>query len=406
NRRSHIHMHRTHGSCTNFGGHYRSLTPHASVNDVTLTEEMRGSLFCDPRNNTTSVPIFTHDGGLNADVEGVSQLQFQKLTWFYSLLSISWGRVVLLSGALYMSVVLAFAMVYYGMCWACGAKTTVIGSLYFVVVSISANGGYMGEDIDVLYPGHRCFAQRTYLVMVASYAGILIGALIATTFIAKISMHNKLQHRIVFSDYMTLTQTEMESYVLSFRVANISSSPMVHGRLRLYLVSLKPGPEQRAALNSGVFPPQSESPKTQRRKSLLTAPKPSQERRPTIWPEAAAAASKSGAAAAPIEISLPIPDDTMDATALEKGENSKLLAAMRVAATGAKSPALSYGSTSPASTLPGGNETGGGAQDIHGAAAFDGGASDDSNHSIEGEQRVTPMFMCVEELPWCCDEEI
>jgi hypothetical protein len=396
-------MHRTHGSTSNFGGNYRSLTPHGSVNDITLPEEMRGSLFCDPSNNTTSIPIFTHDGGINADVEGVSQLQFQKLTWFYSLLSISWPRMVLLSGALYISVVLAFAVVYYSMCMACGAHTTIIGALYFVVVSISANGGYMGEDTDVLYPGHRCFAQRTYLVMVASYAGILIGALIATTFIAKISMHNKLQHRIVFSDYVTLTQTEMESYVLSFRVANISASPMVHGRLRLYLVSSKPGPEQRAALNSGVFVPKHESSKTKRRKSLLgvvgAAPKASLERRATVNP--------TSSRTAPVEISLPIPDDTADATALDRHEKSKLLGAMRAAASGIKSPALSYGSSSPTSTLPGGTNTGGGGGSAgERATNFPVDATCDDTDSADGGLRVTPMFMCVEELPWCCDEEM
>lgn len=226
---------------TQFG--HGSISPFASVSEVTLPDEIRESLYADP--STSSVPIFNHAGSINAEVRGVSTLQFNRLTWYYSLLKLPWKYMLGLSFALYITVVTLFTVLYYTMCHLCGANVSIVSALYFVIVSISANGGYMGEDQNVMYPGHRCFAHRTYLIMFASYISILLGAMIATVFIAKASTHEKLQHRVVFSDYVTLNMLSMDTFRMSFRVSSIAERPMVHGSMRLYLVSMVAGASTR-----------------------------------------------------------------------------------------------------------------------------------------------------------------
>ncbi|CAJ1018013.1 hypothetical protein Q4I32_001473 [Leishmania shawi] len=198
----------------------------------------------DPRSLTGQVPVFDDRGHLTAHQVGVNTFRFRSLSLFYFLRSQSWTILLTYSVALYLIIVLLITGAYYAWGMACGAQVNVVSAIYFTVVSLAANGGYMGEDEDVMSVAtHRCYSGRTAIVMVCSYVNILFVGLVATLVVGKAAHTDKLGHRVVFSDFCTLTSLpgRANPWRLVFRMANVDNHiPLARGKLRLFCVTAEP----------------------------------------------------------------------------------------------------------------------------------------------------------------------
>ena len=187
-----------------------------------------------------AVPLFNSDGALTCRLNGVDVLEFSKKTVFYTLITQSWRMLFAGTVGVYLAVVAIFAAVYYVMSFLCSANPSIVTSVYFVVVSISANGGYLGEDPHVL-PGSSCFTYRTYVVLACSYMNIVMGAILAALLVAKATTNVNLAHRIVFSHFAVITEEHTEGNksreMLEFRIACVAHHALIHGRLRLYVIT-------------------------------------------------------------------------------------------------------------------------------------------------------------------------
>ncbi|EPY16963.1 hypothetical protein AGDE_16513 [Angomonas deanei] len=197
------------------------------------------------------IQIFDDEGNLNFQQVGVHSFHFKSLSIFYLLRSQSWKTLLSFSISLYLLVVLLFTLCYYGWSYVCGAHegTSFISSLYFSVVSLAANGGYMGEDDDEMTdPLSVCYRGRAILVMMCSYVNIIFVGLVAALVVGKAEYTGKLGNRIVFSDFCTLVPVpgRLDRWKISFRMANVENSkPIAQGRLRLFVVSAEPLDEYR-----------------------------------------------------------------------------------------------------------------------------------------------------------------
>ena len=216
-----------------------AITPNGSYKDLTAFDELTAHAYGTA--NDAPIKIFDHEGRSTFQDIGVSTLHFQKLTWFFTIISLSWLKLFLLTTALYVCILLTLATIYYIASTLCGAReSSFFIALYFDAVTLSANGGYMGEDRLMTTAGTTCFKYRTALVVVGSYLNIVIGAIFAALFVSKAALSSRLQHRIIFSYHCALSPLSQDRYNLSFRIANVSKKAFVHGKLRLYMVSCVP----------------------------------------------------------------------------------------------------------------------------------------------------------------------
>jgi hypothetical protein len=190
------------------------------------------------------VPIFDSNGNLTTSQTGVNTFRFRSLSLFYFLRALPWTAVITYSILIYLLIVLIITAVYYVWGMYCGAGLNVVMSVYFTVVSLAANGGYLGEDEDTMTDStHLCYRGRTAIVMVCSYVNIVFVGLVAALVVGKAEYTGKLGHRVVFSDFCTLTSIpgRVRQYRLSFRMANVDNSvPLAHGRLRVFCVTAEP----------------------------------------------------------------------------------------------------------------------------------------------------------------------
>lgn len=198
------------------------------------------------------VPIFDKRGKMTTKQIGVHDFHLRKQATFYWLRSHSWLSLISLSMLLYVGVLTGISVVYLIWSLSCGAHgdTNFVGAFYFTVVSLAANGGYMGESELMTDPTGVCYYGRTALVMMCSYANIIFVGLIAALVVSKAESSSKLASRVVFSRYCTLTAVpgHVDVWRLSFRLANLDNQqPLAHGRLRLFVVSTEPLKSYRLA---------------------------------------------------------------------------------------------------------------------------------------------------------------
>ncbi|KAG5510554.1 hypothetical protein JKF63_06851 [Porcisia hertigi] len=190
------------------------------------------------------VPVFDYSGRLTTDQVGVNTFRFRSLSLFYFFRSQRWRALITYSIALYLTIVLLISAVYYAWGLVCGAGMSAVSSIYFTVVSLAANGGYMGEDESTMTdPTHICYSGRTAIVMVCSYVNIVFVGIVAALVVGKAEYTGKLGHRIVFSDLCTITNIpgQVDRWRLVFRMAHADNKiPLAHGRLRLFCVTAEP----------------------------------------------------------------------------------------------------------------------------------------------------------------------
>ncbi|CAC9453862.1 conserved hypothetical protein [Leishmania infantum JPCM5] len=193
---------------------------------------------------TGQVPVFDYNGRLTTRQVGVHTFRFRSLSLFYFLRSQPWTVLITYSVVLYLIIVLLITAAYYAWGVECGAAMNAVSAIYFTVVSLAANGGYMGEDGDTMTDAtHMCYRGRTAIVMVCSYVNILFVGLVAALVVSKAEYTGKLGHRVVFSDFCTLATVpgRVDQWRLVFRVANVDNHiPLARGKLRLFCVTAEP----------------------------------------------------------------------------------------------------------------------------------------------------------------------
>ncbi|KAG5485484.1 hypothetical protein LSCM1_07569 [Leishmania martiniquensis] len=193
---------------------------------------------------TGQVPVFDYDGNLTTQQRGVHTFRFRSLSLFYFFRSQPWMALITYSVMIYVIIVLLIAAVYYAWGTACGAVMNVVSAIYFTVVSLAANGGYMGEDGATMTDAtHMCYRGRTAIVMVCSYVNIVFVGLVAALVVSKAECTGKLGHRVVFSDFCTLASVpgRADQWRLVFRIANVDNHiPLARGTLRLFCVTAEP----------------------------------------------------------------------------------------------------------------------------------------------------------------------
>ncbi|KAG5506589.1 hypothetical protein JIQ42_06841 [Leishmania sp. Namibia] len=193
---------------------------------------------------TGQVPVFDYDGRLTTRQIGVNTFRFRSLSLFYFFRSQPWMALIAYSIVLYLIIVLLIAAVYYAWGMVCGAGMNVVSAIYFTVVSLAANGGYMGEDGETMTDAtHVCYRGRTAIVMVCSYVNIVFVGLVAALVVSKAEYAGKLGHRVVFSDFCTLASIpgRVDQWRLVFRIANVDNHiPLALGKLRLFCVTAEP----------------------------------------------------------------------------------------------------------------------------------------------------------------------
>lgn len=198
---------------------------------------------------TGQVPVFDYNGNLTTNQVGVNTFRFRSLSLFYFFRSQPWKVLLTYSAVLYLLIVLLITCAYYVWGVACGAGMNTVMAVYFTVVSLAANGGYMGEDVGTMADStHVCYRGRTVIVMVCSYVNILFVGLMAAVVVGKAEYAGKLGHRVVFSDFCTLTSVpgRVDQWRLVFRMANVDNHiPLAHGKLRLFCVTAEPLKEYR-----------------------------------------------------------------------------------------------------------------------------------------------------------------
>lgn len=159
-------------------------------------------------------PLFTVDGHLQHEVEGVNTFRFKRLVLFDWVVSLPWRYVWMLSISAYVGVVTVFAILYNIWGSLCGGwfnkrgSTTVV-SYYFSIVSLAANGGYLSEPPEMVDSGNACFAGRTVLVGACSFTNILFVAVVAALVVSKVSNRERWSRRVLFSEYCTLQEVEV-----------------------------------------------------------------------------------------------------------------------------------------------------------------------------------------------------
>ncbi|KAG5484588.1 hypothetical protein CUR178_07179 [Leishmania enriettii] len=193
---------------------------------------------------TGQVPVFDYDGRLTTRQIGVNTFRFRSLSLFYFFRSQPWMALITYSVVLYLIIVLLISVVYYAWGMVCGAGMNVVSAIYFTVVSLAANGGYMGEDGETMTDAtHVCYRGRTAIVMVCSYVNIVFVGLVAALVVSKAEYAGKLGHRVVFSDFCTLASIpgRVDQWRLVFRIANVDNHiPLALGKLRLFCVTAEP----------------------------------------------------------------------------------------------------------------------------------------------------------------------
>lgn len=195
------------------------------------------------------VPVFDANGNLTTSQTGVNMFRFRSLSLFYFFRAQPWTALITYSILLYLLIVLLITVAYYLWGMYCGAGMNMVASIYFTVVSLAANGGYLGEDVDTMTDStHMCYRGRTVIVMVCSYVNIVFVGLVAALVVGKAEYTGKLGHRVVFSEFCTLTSIpgRVGHYRLNFRMANVDNNiPLAHGKLRLFCVTAEPLREYR-----------------------------------------------------------------------------------------------------------------------------------------------------------------
>jgi len=159
-------------------------------------------------------PLFTVDGHLQHEVEGVNNFRFKRLVLFDWVVSLPWRYVWMLSISAYVGVVSAFAVLYNiwgSLCggWLNKRGTTTVVSYYFSIVSLAANGGYLSEPPEMVDSGNACFVGRTVLVGACSFTNILFVAVVAALVVSKVSNRERWSRRVLFSEYCTLQEVEV-----------------------------------------------------------------------------------------------------------------------------------------------------------------------------------------------------
>ncbi|KPA77538.1 hypothetical protein ABB37_06917 [Leptomonas pyrrhocoris] len=200
-------------------------------------------------NMPSQVPVFDANGNLTTSQTGVNTFRFRSLSLFYFFRAQPWTALITYSVLLYLAIVLLISAAYYVWGVYCGAGLNVVVSIYFTVVSLAANGGYLGEDEGTMTDStHMCYRGRTMIVMVCSYVNIVFVGLVAALVVGKAEYTGKLGHRVVFSDFCTLSSIpgRVGQYRLTFRMANVDNNiPLAHGKLRVFCVTSEPLQEYR-----------------------------------------------------------------------------------------------------------------------------------------------------------------
>ncbi|KEG08352.1 hypothetical protein DQ04_07391010 [Trypanosoma grayi] len=197
-----------------------------------------------PEQQDNVVRVFDEEGCLTTREIGVKRFQFARLSIFHTLRSLPWSILITYSILVYLAILFVCSVVYFTWAHACGASegVTWAAALYFTVVSLAANGGYVGEQMDTMIsPIHVCFVGRTIIVMVLSYTNIIFVGLVAALVVGKAEYSGKLGQRVVFSDFCSLTVVpgrRDHCWRLTFRMANsMGQKPVAHGRLRVFIIS-------------------------------------------------------------------------------------------------------------------------------------------------------------------------
>ncbi|ORC86006.1 uncharacterized protein TM35_000311920 [Trypanosoma theileri] len=200
-----------------------------------------------PEQQENIVRVFDEEGRLTTREIGVKRFHFARLSIFYALRSLSWGVLITYSILMYVTILFLSSALYLGWSTMCGAGEgmSLTEALYFSVVSLAANGGYIGEQPDTMVqPGHICFTGRTVIVMMLSYANIIFVGMVAALVVSKAEYSGRLGQRVVFSDFCSLTAVPGRPdrcWRLTFRMANsIGENPLAHGRLRVFIITAEP----------------------------------------------------------------------------------------------------------------------------------------------------------------------
>lgn len=149
--------------------------------------------------------VFGRSGDWQAMTLGVSQTSLHRLAWFHSVVKLSWISLLCMCGVLYLCIQTGFAGMYYWLSDWCELHQPWIVAMYFSAVTFPANGGYLGEDPQMVNSSSNCYRFRTYLVILESFSGTLVAAFLAALFVTKASTPSALRHKIVFSSFATLT---------------------------------------------------------------------------------------------------------------------------------------------------------------------------------------------------------
>ncbi|CCW69528.1 unnamed protein product [Phytomonas sp. Hart1] len=206
---------------------------------------MGESLSCNMALPDVKVRAFDKQGNMTTKQCGMASFYLRQTTLFYFIRSYPWSWLMVISIVFYLVLVMGITGLYYGWAWACGGpdSTSAITSLYFTVVSLAANGGYMGEAASMENPSNVCYYGRTFIVMLASFTNIILVGLIAALVVGKAESTGKFGNRIIFSNFCTLTRAtwQQKTWELKFRMANIASKkPLAQGQLHLFCIFLEP----------------------------------------------------------------------------------------------------------------------------------------------------------------------
>jgi hypothetical protein len=177
---------------------------------------------------------------------GMASFLFEWPTSFQEMLELSWGKLIFGYALLMTTCVFVFATFYQILCMNCGAANCdFVGALLFAVVSLSSNGGYVGEDAIMLTWRTPCFPWRTNIIFIAGLTGACFVSAGAALVVGKASRHTSLRHRIAFTHQAVVHRLETASgakgpLVLQFRLANVHMRPLFNVSIAVTAAVVRP----------------------------------------------------------------------------------------------------------------------------------------------------------------------
>jgi hypothetical protein len=200
----------------------------------------------------SALPIVDPSGNLTTTTHSFNLRSFFQLTWYFSAVELPWLELVRSCFVLYVLVNCFFGSIYYWACYMCNAKVFLSDAFYFSIMTLISNGGYAGEDTNMLTAGTVCYQFRTTLILIESFCGVCMMATLVAIVVGHASRTSVLRHRIVFSEIATLTSVPLAKYRgssgrspvaplnssgfrFTFRIAQTASRPLIEPKLSVFL---------------------------------------------------------------------------------------------------------------------------------------------------------------------------